>query len=100
MLTEKDIQKIIKANREIFATKEDFNKLIAEVVISREEIKDLRKDVAGLREAIQSLIISVDKLAKAIDDLHQEFAAITAKVDRHERWIKQIAEKLGIKLEY
>jgi phage shock protein A len=80
MLTEKDIQKIMKANREIFATKEDFDKLIAEVVINREEIKDLRKDVAGLREAIQSLITSVDKLAKAIDDLHQEFASITAKL--------------------
>jgi len=25
--------------------------------------------------------------------------ALTAKVDRHEKWIQQIAEKLGMKLE-
>lgn len=53
-----------------------------------------------LRESVRALTVSVDRLAKAIEDLHQEFAAITAKVDRHEKWIKQIAEKLGLKLEY
>jgi len=42
----------------------------------------------------------VDKLAKSVEDLHQEYIAITAKVDRHEKWIKQLADKLGIKLEY
>jgi len=26
--------------------------------------------------------------------------ALTAKVDRHEKWIQQIADKLGIKLEH
>ncbi len=82
MLEEKDIQRMIG----IFATKED--------------IKDLKEDLIGLREAVRSLTVSVDKLAKLVDNLRQEYIAITAKVDRHEKWLHQLAEKLGIKLEY
>lgn len=99
MLTDEDIKKLIDANREVFVTKEDLAKLV-----SLEEFGQFREDVkqefSNLREVIQALTISVDRLAKAVEDMHQEFAAITAKVDRHEKWIQQIAEKLGIKLEY
>jgi tetrahydromethanopterin S-methyltransferase subunit G len=45
-------------------------------------------------------IIEVVATKDDIEDLHQEFTAIAAKVDRHEKWIQQIAQKLGIKLEY
>jgi len=82
MLTNKDIKKLV----EVFATKED--------------IRDLKQDIAGLREAVQALTISVDKLVKAVEDLRLEYTAIIAQINRHEKWIKQIAEKLGIKLEY
>ena len=30
----------------------------------------------------------------------QEMVMLSHKVDRHEKWFHQIAEKLGIKLEY
>jgi uncharacterized coiled-coil DUF342 family protein len=82
MLTDQDIQKMAK----VFATKED--------------VKDLKEDIGGLKESLQSLIVSVDKLAKVIEDLRQEYVAITAKIDQHEKWIHQLAEKLGIKLDY
>jgi hypothetical protein len=32
--------------------------------------------------------------------MHQEYIAITSKVDRLEKWIHQIAKKIGMKLEY
>ena len=82
MLTNEDIQKMI----EVFATKED--------------IRDLKQDMGSLRESVHALITSIDRLAKAIEDMHQEFLAVSGKVDRHEKWIHQMAEKLGIKLEY
>ena len=95
MLTNEDIKKL----KETLATKEDLAK-----IVTLEEFDQFRKEVkqefSELREVIQALTISVDKLAKAVEDMHQEFMAITAKVDRHEKWIKQIAEKLGLKLEY
>jgi len=80
-------------------TNEDIQKII-EVVATKEDVRELKEDLSGLRESVQALTISIDKLAKVVDDLHQEFTAITAKVDRHEKWIQQIAQKLGIKLEY
>jgi len=30
----------------------------------------------------------------------EEMVALSHKVDRHEKWLLQIADKLGIKLEY
>lgn len=83
MLTDQDIQKIIEANKEVFATKEDFE-------IFREE---MQKNFSDLQSA-------VDSYAKKADTYFQEMVMLAHKVDRHEKWIIQIAEKLGIKLEY
>jgi uncharacterized coiled-coil DUF342 family protein len=83
MLTDEDIKKIIDANREVFATKEDFESF-------REE---MRKNFSDLQA-------SVDTYAKKADAYFQEMVALSHKVDRHEKWIQQIAQKLGIKLEY
>ncbi|MBZ9571932.1 hypothetical protein KJA15_01160 [Patescibacteria group bacterium] len=83
MLTEEDVQKIIEANREVFPTKEDFENFKQE-----------------LREGFSDLQTSVDAYAKKADDYFKEMVALSHKVNRHERWIQQIAEKLGIKLEY
>lgn len=95
MLTDEDIKKI----KEIVATKEDLAK-----VVTLDEFDDFRKEIkeefTSLREAIQALTVSIDNLAKSVDDLHQEYTAITAQVDRHEKWLHQIAAKLGIKLEH
>jgi len=42
---------------------------------------------------------SVDTYAKKADTYFQEMVALSHKVDRHEKWIQQIAEKLRMKLE-
>jgi hypothetical protein len=83
MLTNEDIQKIVEANREIFATKEDFESF-------REE----------MRNSFSDLQTAVDTYAKKAEAYFQEMVMLTHKVDRHEKWLHQIAEKLGIKLEY
>lgn len=83
MLDDKDIQKIIEANREVFPSKEDF-----------ESFKDeIRQDFSNLQS-------SVDGYAKKADNYFQEMVMLTHKVDRHEKWFQQIADKLGMKLEY
>ena len=83
MLTQEDIQKIIEANRETFPIKEDFESF-------REE---MRKDFSNLQT-------SVDSYAKKADNYFQEMLALAKKIDRHEKWLHQLAEKLGVKLEY
>ncbi|OGZ25381.1 MAG: hypothetical protein A2W71_01485 [Candidatus Nealsonbacteria bacterium RIFCSPLOWO2_02_39_8] len=80
-------------------TNEDIQKII-EVVATKEDVKELKEDMSALREMTQSLVISVDKLVKALDDLRTEYASIISQNNRHEKWISQIAQKVGIKLEY
>jgi SMC interacting uncharacterized protein involved in chromosome segregation len=83
MLTDKDIQKIIKANieagKEVFTTKKDFN--------------ELRKDFNKLQS-------SVDRYLTKTEKWYQEMKMLGHKVDRHEKWILQIASRLGVKLDY
>ncbi|MEA1964949.1 MAG: hypothetical protein U9O41_07470 [Candidatus Aerophobetes bacterium] len=81
MLTNNDIRKLI----EVFATKEDL----------KEAVKDL-----STKKDVNNLLNAVDTYAKKADTYFQEMVALAHKVDRHEKWIQQIAEKLGVKLEY
>ena len=79
MLTDEDIQKLV----EVFATKED-------LLSFREE---MRKDFSDLQT-------TVDAYATKADTFFQELLMLSHKVDRHEKWLLQIADKLNIKLEY
>lgn len=83
MLTNEDIQKIIEANREVFPTKEDFESFKDEIL----------RDFSDLQS-------SVDNYAKKADTYFQEMVVLSHKINRHEKWLHQLAEKLGVKLEY
>lgn len=81
MLDDKDIQKLM----EVFATKDEIKEMINPLV-TKEDFNDLQT--------------SVDAYAVKADKYFQEMLMLVHKVDRHEKWLIQIAEKLGIKLEY
>ena len=128
MLTNEDIKKLIETQKEVFATKEDISKLATKEdlaklvtleefgqfrvevnqnfakVVTLEEFDqfrgEIKQDLDALRESIQALTISVDRLVKAIDTLNTEYAAIVKQINRHEKWLQQVAEKLGMSLEY
>lgn len=55
------------------------------------EFGDLKKDFRELQSA-------VDTYAHKADTYFMEIAALGNKLDRHERWIHMIAEKMGITL--
>jgi uncharacterized coiled-coil DUF342 family protein len=80
MLDDKDIQKLI----EVFATRDE--------VATKQDIEELKKDFVNLQT-------SVDTYAKKADTYFQEMVMLAHKVDKLEKWIHQIAEKVGIKLE-
>jgi hypothetical protein len=81
MLTDEDIQKLIQ----VFAT--------------REEIVT-KKDFDGFKNDFNELQIAVDSYAVKADNYFQEMLMLANKVDRHERWLHMVADKLGLKLEY
>ena len=82
------------------ATKTDVRQLGTEIVGVKENIKELTIRMERVEESIHALTTTIDKLAKAVDDLRVEYSAIAMQMNRHEKWIQQIAEKLGMKLEH
>ena len=70
---------------DIFPTKEE--------VVTRDDFEDLRADFRSLQASVDAYSVKADKF-------FQELVMLSHKVDRHEKWLLQIAEKLGIKLEY
>ena len=91
MLTNQDIKKL----GEVFATKNDIK---AELIPLHQKVDALQNDVDGLRESIQALSVSIDKLVKSVEDLKQEYSLVVYQLDKHEKWIRQIAEKSGVVL--
>lgn len=76
---------------------QDINKLTS-VLASKKDVEEIKSDLGDLKELVQGLIISNDSIAKSISDLRLEYAAISTQLSRHDRWIKQIAEKVGLNL--
>jgi len=98
--------------------KEDFSELVeyldkrftgveTEVIGLKTEVSGLRSDfsilqndVSDLKNDFSDLLTSVDSYAKKADSYFQEMVMLSHKIDRHEKWLHQVAEKLGVKLEY
>ena len=75
---------------------EDFSELIQYLDEKFTRI-DQRFDEA--KKDFIDLQTSVDTYAKKADTYFQEMVILAHKVDRLEKWIHKIAEKVGIKLE-
>ena len=76
---------------------EDINKLTS-ILVTKQDIKEVKSEMDDLKELVQGLIVSTDNIAKSIGNLSVEYSAISTQLSRHELWIKQIAEKVGLKL--
>ena len=81
MITNDDVQKFLTAFQGVFATKED--------------LLEMKEDLSS---DINVLVTAVDAYAHKADKYFQEMAALTAKVDRLDRWIHEIAQKVGVEL--
>jgi len=61
---------------------------------------DILKETKANKKDVQDLVNCIDKLTQSISIYYDEYVALTAKVDKHEKWFQQVAEKLGLKLNY
>ena len=52
-----------------------------------------------LKKMFRNLQGSVDTYAKRADTYFQEMVMLSHQIARHERWIRKIAERVGVKLE-
>ena len=81
------------------ASKDDLAKLSLRITNVTGMIGNLQESKAD-KSDINNLLNAVDAYAKKADTYFQEMVMLSHKVDRHEKWLQQVAEKLGIKLEY
>jgi len=74
-----------------------------------ERLDKIEGEIHGIKENlvdkadkidVDNLLTAIDGYAKKADTYFQEMVALAHKVDRHEKWLFQLAEKLGVKLEY
>ncbi|MBU1091947.1 hypothetical protein KKA27_03760 [Patescibacteria group bacterium] len=117
MLTNEDVKKLketlatkedlksfaTKKDLKSFATKKDldtFKSELIEIFPTREEFEEIKDGLDSLREILQGLAVNVDKFIGITADLKQEYAMMNTQTDRHEKWIKQIADKVGVQLKY
>ena len=77
--------------------KEDFSELIEYLNKKFREAENERGEICNDVRELQG---TVDTYVKKADTYFQEMVALAHKVDRHEKWLRQVADKLGIKLGY
>jgi hypothetical protein len=97
MLDDKDIEKIIKAMEGTFPTKEGLIPSMEKVFATKKDLSDFTDE---MREMFSDLQTSVDAYAKKADTYFQEMLMLSNKVNRMEKWMHEIAEKVGIELKY
>lgn len=83
MLTDQDIQKLIKEFSAVFSTRQEIDS----------KFDAMHKDFSDLQTA-------VDAYAKKADTYFQEMVMLSQKVKTLEKWLHQIADKVGVQLEY
>jgi hypothetical protein len=71
--------------------------LMQKVFVTKEEADASRE---AILDAISDLQTSVDAYSKKADTYFQEMVMLSHKVDRHEKWLLAMAEKLNMKLEF
>lgn len=100
LVTKKEIQGLA-TRQELQEMKQGLEEEIGGLA-TRQELqgmkRDLESDISALRESINGLATAIDGLVKTIDNLRIEYLAITAQLNRHEQWIKQIAQKAKVEL--
>ena len=80
-------------------TQEHFDKAIKNLA-TREEIEEVKVEMSAIKEVLNTHTSALDQLVKQTRDWNTEMVMVRARLDRHDQWFKQLAEKINIKLDY
>ena len=89
----------IDAKLDVKADKADVDGLKIDISGLKVGIADLKESKADKADIV-NLLGAIDVYAAKADAYFQEMVMMSHNMDRHEKWIKQLADKLGVKLEY
>jgi len=97
----KDNSELIEyLDKRFIKTDERFDKIDDKFIKVGNKLDKIEKGLSEKadKKDVQNLMNSIDRLAKAIETYHHEQVALSAKVDRLENWVDQIAKKIGMEL--
>ena len=105
MLTNADIKKL----QSVFPSKKDikdsfrradkrFDRIENFVVQDHEKITSIEVRLEHIEDILGRIVKGIDTLVTEFQELRREYAAMKEQLERHERWIKQIAQKAGVAL--
>jgi hypothetical protein len=86
------------------ATKKDIGELNAKVdrvidaMATKDDIARIEERMDDFDERLKRIIIALDHLKSGFDKMILEYAAISAKLARYEKWFEILAKKTGVKL--
>ena len=98
---DKDYSELIQYLDDKFIKVDDkFSVINEKLDYTDKRFTEIDRRLEAIEQRIDQLVNSIDKLTKSMSIYHDEYVALTAKVDKHEKWFQQVAEKLGLKLNY
>lgn len=80
-------------------TNADIARIVA-VVATKEDVRHIEERLGTLEENLNRFVNASEKFTGAFHDLKLEYGAVSTQLSRHEEWIKELAKKAGVKLEY
>jgi predicted nucleic acid-binding Zn-ribbon protein len=80
-------------------TNADIARIVA-VVATKEDIKRVEERIGALEDNLNRFVNASEKFTGAFQDLKLEYGAVSTQLSRHEEWIKELAKKAGLKLQY
>ena len=97
---DKDFSELIEyLDKKFSGVDEKFTSTDGKLIDLDKKIEEIKENKAD-KSDVNDLMNAIDDYAKKADTYFQEMVMLSHKVDRHEKWFHQVAEKLGIKLEY
>ncbi len=71
---------------------------VIDAMVTREEFNVLVDRVSNIEKTLEKVLVAIDRLTKNVEDLLLEYAVIKQQLERHDRWFREIAKKVGIEL--
>ena len=104
MITDQDVTKL----KTIFATKKELNgglkeldekiDRVIEQMATKDDLNEVKEKVEENSKAVHRILTIVEKLADPIQTIRTEYSAVSAQLERHDKWIKTLADETNIKL--
>ena len=100
MITDQDITKL----KTVFATKQELKDLdgkvdrVIEQMVTKQDFQELKMAIENTDEKVSHLVTIVENLIEPIQTIKTENTVITSQLNRHDKWIKTLADKAKVKI--